>query len=63
MASPTKAAVIRSLRGVVGSSPLGVVLKQFIDEEEVKDSAMMDYLHDFLHMVYKPIVVNEIEVR
>ena len=63
LGNPSKTVVLDSLRGVIDSSPLGLLLKPFIEEDDVKEVAMMDYLHDFMHMVYKPILDNEFEVR
>ena len=53
---------MRSLRGVFHSSPLGKILQPTFEDEIVKNEAVMNYLNDFLHMTYKPIVEGEMQV-
>ena len=47
---------------MIDSSPLGALLKPLKEDSDVKEEATMDYLHDFVHMVYKPTVDKEVEV-
>ena len=51
-----------SLRGGFYSSPLGQLLKLVFEDKNIKEEAAMNYLNDFLHMMYKPIVVGELQV-
>ena len=51
-----------SLRGVFYSSPLGKLLKPTFEDRNIKEEAAMNYLNDFLHMMYKPIVEGELQV-
>jgi hypothetical protein len=51
-----------SLRGVFYSSPLGQLLKPTFEDKNIKDEAAMNYLNDFLHMMYKPFVEGELQV-
>ena len=55
--------VLQKLRGVIEKSPLGQLLQPVLKNPEIKGEAMMAYLDDFLHMVYKPTVVGEMEVN
>ena len=48
---------------MIDSTPLGSLLTRLFEDSSVKESAVMDYLHDFLHMVYKPMVEDEMKVR
>ena len=60
IADPAKTLV--SLRGVFYSSPLGQLLKPTFEDENIRGEAAMNYLNDFLHMIYKPIVEGELQV-
>jgi hypothetical protein len=51
-----------SLRGAFYSSPLGQLLKPVFEDENIKEEAAKNYLDDFLHMMYKPIVKGELQV-
>jgi hypothetical protein len=51
-----------SLRSVFNSSPLGQLLKPTFEDKNIKGEAAMNYLNDFLHMMYKPIVEGELQV-
>ena len=55
--------VVQKLREVIETSPLGHLLQPVLLNPEIKAEAMMAYLHDFLHMVYKPTVDGEMEVN
>jgi hypothetical protein len=52
-----------SLRGVFHSSPLGNLLRPVFEDESIKNEAAMNYLNDFLHMMYKPMVEGELQVN
>jgi hypothetical protein len=51
-----------SLRSVFYSSPLGQLLKPPFEDKNIKGEAAMNYMNDFLHMMYKPIVEGELQV-
>ena len=55
--------VLRALRDVLASSQLGGLLNTLFEDDDVKESALMDYLHDFLHMSYKPTLDIEMQVK
>ena len=61
IADPSKTLV--SLRGVFCSSPLGNLLKPVFEDEVIKNEATMNYMNDFLHMMYKPMVESELQVN
>ena len=48
---------------MLASSQLGGLLNTLFEDDDVKESALMDYLHDFLHMSYKPTVDLEMQVK
>ncbi|XP_028416584.1 E3 ubiquitin-protein ligase rnf213-alpha-like [Dendronephthya gigantea] len=50
------------LRGIFYQSPLGNYLKVIFGDKENKKEATENYLHDFLHMMYKPIENGELEL-
>ena len=51
------------MRGVFHSSPLGNLLRPVFEDESIKNEAAMNYLNDFLHMMYKPMVEGELQVN
>jgi hypothetical protein len=53
---------LASLRAVFRSSPLGKLLEPVFEDENTKNEAAMNYLNDFLHMMYKPTVEGELQV-
>ena len=61
IADPSKALV--SLRGAFHSSPLGNLLRPVFEDEVIKNEAAMNYMNDFLHMMYKPMVEGELQVN
>ena len=48
---------------MLASSQLGGLLNTLFEDDDVKESALMDYLHDFLHMSYKPTLDIEMQVK
>ena len=50
------------LRNVFDASPLGRLTKFAFEDPDIKEEAANCYLFDFLHMMYKPIVKNELKV-
>ena len=51
-----------SLRGVFNASPLGAVLQPIFEDKGIKEEASVSYASDFLHMMYKPLVEDELQV-
>ena len=51
-----------SLRGVFNASPLGAVLQPIFENKGIKKEASESYASDFLHMMYKPLVQDELQV-
>ncbi|XP_046861644.1 E3 ubiquitin-protein ligase rnf213-alpha-like [Xenia sp. Carnegie-2017] len=53
---------LESLRSIFDASPLGILIKLAFEEPDVKEEAAKNYLNDFLHMMYKPVVKNELKL-
>ena len=51
------------LRGIFYQSPLANLVKASFEDKENKNEATENYLNDFLHMMYKPIVEGELQVN
>ncbi|XP_046861659.1 E3 ubiquitin-protein ligase RNF213-like [Xenia sp. Carnegie-2017] len=53
---------LESLRSIFDASPLGILKKLAFEGQDVKEKAAKSYLDDFLHMMYKPVVENELKL-
>ena len=53
---------LESLRSIFDASPLGILKKLAFEDPDDKEKAAKSYLDDFLHMMYKPVVKNELKV-